>query len=610
MCGILGFIGSPWRDHAVDALATLRSRGPDAREIMDLGEAVLGHTRLAVIDWHGGKQPMQSPDGRYTLVYNGEIYNFHSIRKELKNRGIRFATNSDTEVLLQGLIAWGENALPMLDGMFAFALWDAKKRIMLAARDRVGIKPLMYSTAGGGVMIASTLAPFLATPNFPKNISPEGIRDYFTFDTPMAPHTILKNVHQLPPACILKFCAPDNAIKIKHWWRIPPATSAVDADFATATATVKSNIHESVRRQMIADVPLGAFLSGGIDSSLIVRYMAEHTTGKVKTFSVKFAREYYDESKYAAEVSDYFNTDHNIIDASSLSGTDFVIAIEALDQPLADMAYPMTYWLSYFTRRQVTVAFSGDGGDETFGGYPKYLDTESSHQPQWAKTLLRGLIETGIAPKLFLENGLCGKEHIFYRKDIGQWATNRNASRYLHPELAAQVQPDTNLQSWVALIEEFGGVIDSDTLMRADLWTYLSENCLVKTDRASMAHGLEVRVPFLGLPLFPESIKLPPQFHFGNGLKSLLTAVAREELPRSVWDREKHGFDAPMDDFFIDTWKDTIGELISAAPHIAPFLNIGIINQLWTELLSRKWRSEIYKLVVLLIWQRKHKLIF
>jgi len=255
MCGILGIVGTRWRSGAPAALDAIASRGPDALETADLGEAWLGHARLAVIDVAGGRQPMASPDGRYTILYNGEIFNFQGLRAELERAGSAFVTRSDTEVLLHGYAAWG-SALPQrLDGMFAFAIWDARGRKLFAARDRIGIKPFFYALTGGTLAFASTLAPFLALQDFPRRMDMEALRDYLAFQTVLAPRTFLADVRQLPPASSLSFDAATQRMTVQRYWEIPSPGSA-PAEAQERVALVDAALRESVRRQLVSDVPL------------------------------------------------------------------------------------------------------------------------------------------------------------------------------------------------------------------------------------------------------------------------------------------------------------------------------------------------------------------
>lgn len=603
MCGILGIVGTRWRDSAESALTTLRNRGPDEQTYTRIGEVVLAHTRLAVIDLTGGHQPMQTVDGRYTVVFNGEIYNAPELRSELEARGEQFVSDhSDTEVLLLGYRAWGEALLHKLDGMFAFAIWDAHERTLFAARDKLGIKPFMYAAIDSGVIFASTVAPFFALPGFPRKLDPEALRDYLAFQTPLAPHTFLKDVRQLPPANCLYFSAPKNQLQIKRWWSIPRPEKCSD-DRETLLARVDSALRSSVRRQMAADVPLGAFLSGGIDSSLMVRYLSEESRRPVETFTLKFAEQGFDESRHAAEVARQFGCRHHVLEAPSIDAEAFVSAIRDLDQPLADPAYVMTHALSRLTRQHVTVAISGDGGDELFGGYPRFLDTEDRHPAKFWQAIARRGINVGLLPEALLRRTLSGRELLHYRRvELGPWPGRKSISNYLSPGITAQSRPEMTIAAWLALIDELGGEMNSDTLMRADLWTYLSENCLTKTDRASMAHGLEVRVPLLGQPVLDLALGLSSKIHLNCGPKSLLTDLARQKLPECIWNRQKHGFSVPLHLLFTGAWQK-IGDDAFSSARIYPFFNQMALKILWEKALQgTASRRLVYAFLILLLW--------
>jgi asparagine synthase (glutamine-hydrolysing) len=607
MCGILSLVDTPWQDAAEAALRPLEPRGPDARAFWRGENAVLGHTRLSVIDLETGSQPMASEDGRYVLVYNGELYNFRALRAELEARGHRFATRSDTEVLLRGCIEWGRGVLERLDGMFAFALWDARERRLLAARDRLGIKPLFYSTHRG-LALASTLAPFLALEGFPRALDYEALRDYLAFQTPLAPATFLAAVRQLPPAHWLEWQAEGGAARIGSYWKIPdPPESNVPA----STAELDALLRRTVEAQLVSDVPLGAFLSGGIDSSLIVHYMAEAGARPLLTFSVRFPDEGYDESQAARAVARRYGTEHHVLDAPRIGAAELARALGALDQPLADPAYVPTYELAALTRRHVTVALSGDGGDELFGGYARFLDTEDRYPDNAAKRVLRTLIGARLAPGALLRRSLAGQERLLYRRvELGPWPVSRKSlARYLTPEALARSRPEATLDRWLELARAHGGRVDSAALMRADLWTYLSENCLAKTDRASMAHGLEVRVPLLGNAMADFALAQPATSHLRPEPKALLRALARDKLPKEVWERPKHGFSVPLRAGFNGPWRELCEHAVSRARELAPFLEASAVERLWRSARAgRASRRLTYTFIVLLLWLERHRL--
>ena len=603
MCGIFGLIDTPWHASAERALGTLASRGPDARTWFEQDGCSLGHARLAVIDLVAGDQPMRSADGRLAIVFNGEIYNFRELRAELERAGHVFATQSDTEVLLQGYAAWGARLVPRLDGMFAVAIWDARARRLFAARDRIGVKPFFYSTAHG-FAFGSTLAPFLALEGFPRALDYEAVRDYLAFQATLAPHTFLTAVRQLPPASTLVWQA--GRLEIDRYWEIPArAASAPERD--ELLTRIDAALAASVRAQLVADVPLGAFLSGGIDSSLVVHYMAAADARPLKTFSMRFAEQGFDESGHAQAVAAHYGTEHHVIEAPAIDAAAFVSAIDALDEPLADPTYVTTHALARATRAQVTVALSGDGGDELFGGYARFRETAQTFARRPGQSFLRTLVERRLAPGALLRRSLYGAEHVFYRRvELGPWRGSRKSlARYLTPDALARARPEHTLALW----RELAGAMDTAGLMRADLWTYLSEDCLAKTDRASMAHGLEVRVPLLGNAVLDAALPLPAAVHFANGDKSLLSALARRYLPETVWNRPKHGFSVPLRTRFADDWGAAIDEVVARSATIAPFLDAAQVQGLWAD--ARRGRASrrlAYTIAVLLIWLDRHRL--
>lgn len=603
MCGILTLVKTPWKESAKNALETLYSRGPNEQNILDLGDVQLCHTRLSIIDLSSGSQPMTCKNNRFSINFNGEIYNFQELKSELHSLGFSFVTRSDTEVLLVGWQAWGTSLLKKLDGMFSFTIWDAKEHTLFACRDPIGIKPLFYSTYSG-LVVASTLAPFYKFPNFPRTINYEAMRDYLASQACYAPHSFLNEVKQLPPATWLKYDAGPSLLETGSYWSIPKATTD---DSETLLAKVDAAIKESVRRQLIADVPLGAFLSGGIDSSLMVHYTAELGVHSLKTFSFKFKDEKFDESMHAKAVAQRYGCDHHILEAPHIDGQMFKSTIEDLDQPLADPSFVMTHALSRLAKSHVTVAISGDGGDELFGGYQRFLDTETINKERFGQNFLRKCVETNLLPGALLRRTLFGKELLLYRRvELGPWTKGRkNMHQYLDPSIHETSKSASTMEVWQNLL---GDVWDTDSLMRADLWTYLAENCLVKTDRASMSHGLEVRVPLLGKPVLDLALNLSASVHFEGSSKALLTKLAKRNLPQTVWDRPKHGFSIPLLQLFRGPWRDVCEDALSQIDTIAPFLNKKAITTLWkSTLLGKGSRRLAYTFIVLLLWLSKNK---
>ncbi|MBF0214353.1 MAG: asparagine synthase (glutamine-hydrolyzing) [Magnetococcales bacterium] len=609
MCGILGAISSRWASHMEQALSALSPRGPDARGIHREPDAVLAHARLAVIDATGGVQPMPSADGRHWLVFNGEIYNFLDLRQELIQQGYRFATRSDSEVLLIAYLHWGAEMLTRLDGMFAFAIWDTQEKTLFAARDRLGIKPFFYATVSG-LIFASTLAPFFKLPGFPRRLNGRALRDYLAFQTPLAPDSFLADCRQLPPGHFLRYRAGEKNPEITRYWQLPRPGTDGPADLESGAERVDAALRESVRRQLVADVPLGAFLSGGIDSSLIVRYMAEAGAKGMQCFSLKFSQVGFDESAHARTVAERFGCTHHELPAPEIDIPAFLAAMEGLDQPLADPSYVMTHALSGLTRAHVTVALSGDGGDELFGGYPRYQDPQSAHPELFWQAWTRRLIDRGLLPAALTRRTLHGRELLHYRRvELGPWHRSRkDLNRYLAPAVREACAVGSTLESWNRLVDELGGTLDGATMMRADLWSYLPEICLVKTDRASMAHGLEARVPMLGQPVVEAALSIPAALHLRDGGKAVLKRLCRDALPESVWNRPKQGFSVPLRELFRGAWRPLGDRVFADAERIAPFLDAPAAREQWQRCLSDRGGSRrlTYTLLVLLLWLERH----
>jgi asparagine synthase (glutamine-hydrolysing) len=554
---------------------------------------------------------MTSADGRHTVVYNGEVYNFQALRDELSTAGCAFTTHSDTEVLLAGYRRWGAALPHRLDGMFAFAIWDRRDKTLFCARDRIGVKPFFYAAGpavGHGLIFASTLAPFLALPTLYRPLDYEGLRDYLATQTVAAPRSLLKTVAQLPPAHRLLW-RKGTAPVVEPYWTIPGPDRARGATRTAFIEATDAAIAESVRRQLVADVPLGAFLSGGIDSSLVVHYMAAAGAKPIRTFSVRFADASVDESAVARDVARQYGTEHTVFDAEALSGDAWRQLIDTQDQPLADPAFVPLAALSRLTRRSVTVALSGDGGDELFGGYARFFDTEARHPAKRWHPWLAGLIRRGLAPAALTRRALAGRALIDYQKvELGPYpGTRKDFAAYLEPEALAAARPDQVLDHWHTLLERFGGRADTDAMMRADLWSYLSDNCLVKTDRAAMAFGLECRVPLLGNPVLDLVLPQPAAVHFDHAPKAVLRALARRYLPRTVWDRPKQGFTVPLERYFNGPWKAAGDELVSRSRELAPWLRADAISLLWRQSRVRRGsRRLMYTFLVLLAWLERH----
>ena len=587
MCGFLGVLNNSAESGvaiAKRALTTLAHRGPDAGGEWCEGGIFLGHRRLSIIDLATGDQPMQTFDGRYVIVFNGEIYNFIELREMLTRDGTIFRTQSDTEVILEGYRRWGADVVRYLNGMFAFVLWDRGEQSVFAARDRLGIKPLCWTMHRGALLVSSTLEPFHVLLREDRQLDFTAVRDLMTFDYIPVPHTILKGVHKLEPGSRLRWNLHKAEPEIDRYWSPPLADdlAAVPEEFE-----LEELIERCVKRQMISDVPLGAFLSGGIDSSLLVAMMARNSSRPVRTFSVAFSEGDVDESSIAQLVARQFATDHTVLKAEAVGPEELLELIGRLDEPFCDPALIPTFALSEMTKRYVKVALSGDGGDEVFGGYPKYLYSENGHFrlpfSSWIPPLLRKMPWRPRGMSALYWRTLDQHDQIQYgwvrygdfpvfRKDLRQLI---NPDYHIAAEIHAYFEP------WEKRARRYGSGFDKDVLMRADLETYLSENCLVKTDRASMLASLEVRVPYLDELILDRILPLSSNRKIPGGqLKALLMPIARRLLPKEVWDRPKHGFTVPLSVRLSGAWRPAIEAVLDWGEKNCPVFNYRYLRRL------------------------------
>lgn len=613
MCGFLVMIDRPDAADFEPALQTLTPRGPDAQGLWVREGAQLGHRRLAVIDLAGGVQPMSSEDGRHHLVYNGEIYNFRELRARLEALGRRFHTRSDTEVLLQAFVQWGPDCLKELDGIFAFALWDSLERKLLVARDRVGAKPLYYSAGPNGFACASTLHPFFKLSAQDRRINYAAVRDYLAQAFFSDPHSILATVNSLEPGMFLRWDARQKSLETKRYWEIPPATQSPMSLDELVEAT-DAALRESVRRQLVADVDVGLFFSGGIDSSLLAYYMGEVSGRPARTFTVKFDQSpRHDEAPIAARVAKALGTTHQECRAGAIGAEEFARAVEAMDQPFGDSSYIPVLQMSRLAREHVTVVLGGDGGDELFAGYPRYLRGAGAYPPTPAHALIRRGVEAGLLPSSLHRGSLRGRDRVIrhFSRMHAFPGSSRDVASILSPGAIDLCRPDLALQQWIDSVLRWTGEMDSDSLVRTDLWYYLAQNCLVKTDRASMSFGLEARVPFLGNPVLDLVLPQPASVKLAEGLKSVLQRLARRYLPADCWDRPKRGFTVPEAIYLTRTWRPYCDELFAQCEELAPFLNASEVRRRWArEVAGRHVDWPLYGVVCLLGWLRTHRLTF
>ncbi len=567
MCGIAGILSlAPDRPIEAGELATLAEplahRGPDdeGRYVDPQRRCGLAFRRLAIIDLAGGRQPLANEDETAWVVFNGEIYNFPALRRELEARGHRFRTHSDTETIVHLYEEHGAGCLERLHGMFALALWDARRGTLLLARDRFGKKPLTYVTHAGRLYFASEAKALLALPGLPRELDPRSLHRYLLFQYVPAPHSIFRGFRQLPPGYRVTWTAGRPAAAAPEpYYRLAPAPFR--GTYADARAQLGPLLTAAVEKRLIADVPLGAFLSGGIDSSIVVGLMRRLGVAPLRTFTIGFPDARYDETAYARQVARHFASEHHehIVTPAAREVLD-TLAYH-FDEPLADSSAIPTYYVSRYTRQSVTVALTGDGGDEAFGGYDRYraarIAARADALPRFLRALLAGA--AGLLPHhrprtwtnrayRFLR-GLAGTPAERYRAWVQIFAPETLAALY-RPAVAAALAPREPLD-WFAELYDGAPGNAAERAARADYASYLPYDLLTKVDRASMACSLECRCPFLDHVLVEFALSLPTAWRVdARGGKRILKDWARDLLPPDVLTRGKMGFGVPVGAWF------------------------------------------------------------
>ncbi|MEK7656901.1 MAG: asparagine synthase (glutamine-hydrolyzing) [Elusimicrobiota bacterium] len=571
MCGLAGQFrldGSAADGAAVrEAAARLSHRGPDESGFWEGGPAALGFRRLSILDLENGSQPMHSAQGDLHIVFNGEIYNHPELREELESQGARYRTRSDTETLLHLYEREGAGAFARLEGMFALALYDEKEGALWLARDGIGVKPLYYHFDGKTLSFASELRALASL--LPETaLDPAGMLDYLCYGIVHAPRTALQGALKLRPGYALRVDARGAAAQ--RFWALPSGARTEEAEhrappsFDEAVGEVERLLDRSVRSQLLSDVPVGAFLSGGVDSSLVTALMTR-AAGKVSTFSIGFsgARSGLDESAHSRAVARHLGTDHHelILPADVLAGTRELV--DCLDEPIADSAILPTFLLARFARRTVKVVLSGEGADEIFAGYNRYKAAYLSERVQSLPSWSRGLAAAA-ARRM-------GKGRVYEGipyAGAAQWAV-QNAHCGL-PEAEGVCRPDfwrgasrLDPMDW---LEDFKTPHSLASALAFDLRTVLCDALLMKVDKATMAASLEARVPFLDRRLVEYALRLPASFQVRRLKgKYLLRTVAAKYLPRSVAFRKKHGFIVPWEEWVRSPGNSTLDELFSDA---------------------------------------------
>lgn len=622
MCGIAGFMRSSSPEADTTTLQRMGEamihRGPDAGgDYLDQWVG-LAHRRLSIIDLSDlGTQPMFSANGRYVIVFNGEIYNFQELRKQLRKAGCNFKSNTDTEVILALYEQNGAACLNQLNGMFAFAIWDKKERSLFLARDRIGKKPLYYYHGGSDrVAFASEIKALLQVPGISREVEPTAVVDYLKYLYIPGPKTIFKNIYKLLPGHYMKVrvgCQPN----ISQYWDLDFRSSADSISEEDAAAQLYDLINTSTICRMMADVPLGAFLSGGIDSSAIVALMAGYSTTPVTTCSIGFQDKKHDETSYAQEVADHFHTNH----AEYMIETNLAETVTRLpryfDEPFADSSAVPTFHVSRLARKVVTVALAGDGGDENFGGYDKYVvdlkeDLARRTLPRFLLQAING-ITRGHSNKLMrkattlTEGALSDPGRAYYRTN--SFISDNALEKLLSNPLKKQCKGYDPATPTLAYWDKTHGADHLTRMLYTDLKTYLPGDILVKVDRMSMAHSLEVRAPLLDYRVVEFAAALPSRLKIrGSTTKLLLKQAFAPHLPPRILQRRKHGFTVPLDSWFRNDLVVLAQKQLLDNAALADYFDLPRIQQLWQEHQNHKadHGTLLWSLLSFSLWQQEY----
>jgi asparagine synthase (glutamine-hydrolysing) len=622
MCGIAGFVGQSGgmrrdeRGRVLDRMCrVIRHRGPDEQGVMLEGEAALGMRRLSIIDLAGGHQPLSGCDPNLSLVFNGEIYNFQELQRELEARGHRFHTHSDTEAIVHAFEEYGEDCVKHLRGMFVFALWDARARRLFIARDRAGKKPLYYAeTSDKTLVFGSELKSLLEHPEVKREVNPEAVDAYLSFGYVPEPLSIFEGVRKLPPASHLTF--EDGRTTIKEYWDFPFDAEPDVRSEAELSEELRALLDEAVRVRLISDVPLGAFLSGGVDSSVVVGLMARASSKPVKTFSIGFHEDSYNELQYARVAARHFSTDHHefIVTPDICQIVDELV--HYFDEPFADSSAIPTYMVAKLARAHVTVALSGDGGDELFAGYTRYVvDRRRSGFASLPRALRQGLMQP---LSRSLPHGAWGRNFLYnvaqeplerYIESVSMF-TSLNKRSLLSADFRKRLKGRDHLA--LLRFRELAASLHArdplNALLYLDSKTYLPGDILTKVDRMTMAVSLEARAPLLDTKLMEFAARLPASMKMrGLETKYIFKRAVRDLVPAEILDRPKQGFGIPLDKWINEQLRERTRETLTERRT----RERGLVNHHYVERLldehERKRRDHsgaLWTLLMLELWHR------
>jgi len=622
MCGICGSCGIVDRDLLSRMCGAMVHRGPDDEGHYVDGQVMLGMRRLKIIDLETGNQPIFNEDRTVAVVYNGELYNFRENRQFLEERGHRFSTRSDTETIVHLYEEYGDECLSKMRGMFAFALWDLKRRRMLLARDRLGIKPFYYWEKGGRLLFASELKCLLEHPSLDKTIHFGALHDYLTYLCVPAPDTIFRDVRKLEPGHFMIW--QDGRTEIRRYWNAADHLDAADENRGEDALGERlyELMRDSVRRHLVSDVPIGVFLSGGLDSGTLVAIASEVSDQPVKTFCIGFDDPVYNEADQARRVAERYGTDHHeyIVGPADMGEIEEILRF--FDEPFADSSAIPTYFVSKYTRQTATVALSGDGGDEAFGGYGNYRADRIGQWLRKAPSAAGGILSLIAEAIPDSGNGLSAAAQVKKLLSLREMTPEQGHVFWLRcfsDDLKEKLYSDARLRACLATDSlnryrsAFGGCRTADFInacICVDVKTVLPNDYLTKVDRASMANSLEVRVPFLDHELMEFCLSLESRYKLkGLSTKHLLKNVMGKRLPREILEGKKKGFSIPLSRWFREGFSSLLGEYLSEdRVRRRGYFEPSFVRKLCEQHAAghRDFSKELWTLICFEIWHRQY----
>lgn len=609
ICGIANFSGVPESKNEIvnQMCRQMVHRGPDEQGVYCDDVVAIGMRRLSIIDLSGGSQPIFNEDKSICVIQNGEIYNFQALRKDLVRRGHRFETGSDTEVIVHLYEEYGLEFPTKLNGMFAIAIWDKSRRRLVLARDRLGQKPLYYYDGPSRFAFASEIKCLRVLDSMPTELNPKAVLNFFTLGYINDPHSIYRAVKKLPPGTVA-ILEENRELQIRKYWQLPNRIDP-QISYSDATEKMQALLSDAIKIRMISDVPLGAFLSGGLDSSIVVSEMAKYSDRPIKTFFVDFDEDSHSEREYARCVAKRYATDHHELVAKPSAMELLDNLVHFFDEPFADASAIPTYMVSKLTRQYVTVAIAGDGGDESFGGYSRYQRILSRKNVKNLRSIatpvarLSKLLPRSFPGRQYFRSITYGN-HALYAGGVREF----EARQFLSLDFIKEVDKSISEELWGAVEYPSGDSLSQ--YARFDLHWYLPGDILTKVDRMSMANSLEVRAPFLDYRLVESASTIPQQWKIrDNETKVILKDAFKKQLPQKILEQRKRGFSVPMAEWLRGELRPLVEDLCSD-PQLTQsgiFRPLEVRRLVDEHFIGRRSRaSQIWRFLFFVRWLKKN----